>query len=366
MVTGGGKTYFALLAYQRLLARHPQARLVVVVPTIALLDQWAITLTMDLDLGPADMALISGENPRSPLRRVSVIVINTARRRAEGMDPDEPVMLVVDECHRAGSPENARALRIPAIATLGLSATPERQWDDGFKDHVAPTLGPVIYEYGYADARRDGLIPDLEILNYRFDLDPNEAEQYEALTKQIARGWAKSDDPSTDLALKRLLIRRSRVSASSPSRVVAAVAISEHFPQRGLVFHEQIERAEAIARLLDRRGTRVAIYHSQMGAARRRRSLELFRLGQVTKLVTCRALDEGLNVPDAEVAIIAASSTSQRQRIQRLGRVLRATEGKDRARVCTLFATDPERRALDKEAVDLDEVAEVRWYEVKT
>ena len=363
VVTGGGKTYFALLAYQRLVARRPDARLVVVVPTIALLDQWAVTLVADLKVQPEDLALISGENPRGQLRRISVIVINTARRRAESLSSDDPVMLVVDECHRAGSPENAHALRIPAVATLGLSATPKRQWDDGFEDYVAPALGPIIYEYGYQDARRDGLIPDIEILNYRFHLQSNEAEEYATLTKQIARRWSKADDPYNDPALKRLLIRRSRVSAGSPARVVAAVALSERFPQRGLIFHEQIERAEAIARLLDRRGTRVAIYHSKMGSVRRRRNLEC-SVGQVTKLVTCRALDEGLNVPDAEVAIIAASTTSQRQRIQRLGRVMRATKGKDRATVCTLFATDPERRALDKEAVDLDEVAEIRWFEV--
>ena len=365
VVTGAGKTVFAGQVYQRVLQDAVDARLVIVVPTLALLDQWAVTLISDLGFSADEVAIISGETPRAHARRATVVVLNTARKRASDLVGDGRCLFVVDECHRAGSPHNAQALAVKSDWTLGLSATPRRQWDDGFENYVEPTLGPVIYEYGYAQARLDGLIPDLEILNYKFALQPAEAEAYEALTKRIARRWRASEDARNDPLMKRLLIQRSRISAGSPARVVAAVAVAERFPQRGLVFHEQIRRAETMARLLDKRGVRVALYHSGMGSARRRHNLELFKLGQITKLVTCRALDEGLNVPDAEVAILAASTTSQRQRIQRMGRVLRVTEGKKQATICTLFATDAERRALDEEAEALDEVAAVRWFEVK-
>jgi superfamily II DNA or RNA helicase len=365
VVTGGGKTVLALLAYQKVLEANPDARLVVIVPTLALLDQWAVTLMADFGFPEEEIALVSGESPMRRARRATIVVINTARKRSADLTAEAECLLVVDECHRAGSPENAKALEVPVRYTLGLSATPRREFDDGFELWVEPRLGPVIYEYGYAQARRDGLIPRLEILNFQFVLTDSEQRAYDRLTSRIAARWRSEDDPQSDPLLKRLLIQRSRVSTGSPRRVVGAVAIAERFPQRGLVFHEQIARAEAITRLLDRRGVRVAIYHSKLGPSVRRRNLELFRFGQITKLVTCRALDEGLNVPDAEVAIIAAATTSSRQRIQRFGRVLRATENKEVAVICTLFATESERRRLDEEASDLADVAAIRWFELK-
>ncbi len=78
-------------------------------------------------------------------------------------------------------------------------------------------------------------------------------------------------------------------------------------------------------------------------------------------LVTCRALDEGFNVPETEVGIIAASTATQRQRIQRMGRVLRPANGKDGATVYTLVATDPEVARLKKEEKELEGVANVTW-----
>jgi superfamily II DNA or RNA helicase len=78
-------------------------------------------------------------------------------------------------------------------------------------------------------------------------------------------------------------------------------------------------------------------------------------------LVSCKALDEGMNVPEAAVAIIASSTASHRQRIQRLGRVLRPAPGKDHALIYTLFATRQEQKRLMNEEESLDGVAGVRW-----
>jgi superfamily II DNA or RNA helicase len=78
-------------------------------------------------------------------------------------------------------------------------------------------------------------------------------------------------------------------------------------------------------------------------------------------LVTCRALDEGFNVPETEIGIIAASTATRRQRIQRLGRVVRPAKGKHRATIYTLVATAPEIARLKQEEQDLEGVADVKW-----
>jgi superfamily II DNA or RNA helicase len=365
VVTGAGKTAFALLAYERLRVQAPELRLVVVVPTLALLDQWVVALTADLGLASSDVAAYSGEGrPASP-RLANVMVINTARTMASTVADCRRCLFVVDECHRAGSPENAKALQTNAGYRMGLSATPVRDFDDGFERWVEPALGPIIYEYGYAEALTDGVIAPLTLHNFHFSLTESEQEKYDSLSTKIGRRWANVEDPHDDTILKRLLLQRATVSVESPRRIVASVAVAERYPGRGIIFHERIDAATKIANLLDKRGQRVALYHSMLSPAIRRRNLELFRFGQVTKLITCRALDEGLNVPDAEIAIIGASTRSTRQRIQRLGRVVRPSPDKDTALVCTLHATQPERDSLLEEEQRLDDVAEIRWFEVK-
>ena len=80
-------------------------------------------------------------------------------------------------------------------------------------------------------------------------------------------------------------------------------------------------------------------------------------------LVCCRALDEGINVPEASVAVIASSTASQRQRIQRLGRILRTAKGKDQAEVYTVFATEEERKRLEAEEAKLEGITSVTWQQ---
>jgi superfamily II DNA or RNA helicase len=90
----------------------------------------------------------------------------------------------------------------------------------------------------------------------------------------------------------------------------------------------------------------------------------MFRKGVVDVLVTCRALDEGANIPETQLAIVAAATASQRQRIQRLGRVLRPAVGKSRATVFTLFATEVEKRRLEEEQANLDEFVDISWRSI--
>lgn len=363
VVTGGGKTIFAYACILDVIERKPATAVVILVPTLALLDQWFVGLTDDLGVAGEDIALFAGGRRPAKDRPVNLMVINTGRKAAPELASEKPTMLVVDECHRSASPMNALALQGDHVATLGLSATPERDFDDLFNEIVEPALGPIIYTYDYKRARAEGVVSPFDLINVHVPMDEDEQRRYNALTRKLAPLFRQRERGDyIDEALERLLRDRARISNSAHARLPTAVRLIErHRGERAIVFHEQIDAAEVLTASLTRRQHRAAAYHSALGPTHRQDNLRLFRRGEIDILVTCRALDEGINVPDASVAVIAASTSGTRQRIQRLGRVLRPAPGKERAVVYTIYASEPEGERLRKEAEQLAGVEQVRW-----
>jgi superfamily II DNA or RNA helicase len=359
VVTGGGKTIFSLLCMNDFFLKNPNGVCVIVVPTIALMDQWLVEIIENTNVSEESIAMYGGGNKPSGGEIIHLMVVNTARQKVEEISSDQPTMLIVDECHRAATAENSKSLQINTVATLGLSATPERQYDEGFEEILVPTLGPIVYEYGYVLASKDGVIANFELVNVRLNFDLDESEKYARLTHQIAR---LSSENEKDEKLLQLLRRRSEVVSNALIRIPWAVKLAlMNSGSKIIIFHERISALNSIERLLNDKGMSVTTYHSKLSGPLRRRNLQMFRKGMVDVLLTCRALDEGMNVPEAEVGIIASSTSSTRQRIQRLGRVLRPAPGKDSAKIYTLFITDKEEQRLIDEILTLSEVSSSMW-----
>ena len=363
VVTGGGKTIFAQMCMEIFRQRYPLGRFVIVVPTQALLDQWYVSLREDLLVPANEIATFSGEGrPENP-GIVNLMVINTARVHAPKIPETRDAMLIVDECHRAASQSNSRSLRGEYRATLGISATPEREHDDLFHKVLVPALGPVIFEYDYGQALRDGVIVPFDLVNVSVDMSAEEQRQYDDATVDITRIYKKVESGEVNReVLVRKLQRRARLAASSIQRIPVTIRLAEeHRDNRLIVFHESISSAETILKVLMARHFNATIYHSKISAELRRDNLRLYRRGVFDALVTCRALDEGANVPETDVAIVASSTASLRQRVQRLGRVLRPAPGKPLAKIYTIYVSKPEEDRLIKEARTLTEAREVTW-----
>ena len=149
VVTGGGKTSFAMMCIEQYFSSTPNGSCTVLVPSIALLDQWYVDFLSDTDIGDDEISIYGGgSKPKNP-SKINILTLNTARDLASEII-NEGDMLIVDECHRAASPENSRAITHEfSIFTLGLSATPERQYDDGFENELIPKLGQIIIDYDY-------------------------------------------------------------------------------------------------------------------------------------------------------------------------------------------------------------------------
>lgn len=363
VVTGGGKTAFAEMCMLRFREGFPRGRIIVLVPTITLLDQWVVSLREELGVPAHEIACFSSQEKSTKPARVNVLVINSARKLAVRVAEGAEVFLIVDECHRAGSPANSLALQISPKAALGLSATPERESDDGFDTRVSPALGEIIFTYDYAQARRDHVISPFELVNVRVDFLPDEASKYAALTKRAAVELRRLEkEGGSDQKLKRILQARAAVSATAAMRIPVAVKLAEQLRgKRTIVFHERISAANKLLEIFNKREHCATVYHSRIGPSLRRDNLRLYRQGVFDILVTCRALDEGMNVPETAVAIVASSTASERQRIQRLGRVLRPARDKTHATILTIYVTDAEEKRLRDEAKRLDTVTSVSW-----
>ncbi len=364
VVTGGGKTVFSFLCLKRFFTEYPDGKAIIVVPTIALLDQWFVDISDATDIDETEIACYSGSSKPEHPKRVNILVLNTARLVSQELSNSGTTFLIVDECHRAGAVENSRALmgnHDPSVpATLGLSATPEREADDGFVTRITPALGPVIYDYDYRTAKTDGVIVDFDLMNIEIGFSAGDLSRLQSRMKN-------SKDTSGSASVVLAASSRSKStkitrSAERALRVPWAVKLAlSHKRERVIVFHERVADVESIAELLASLGQNSVTYHSSLSDSHRRDNLRLFRRGIVNMLVTCRALDEGANVPEANIAIVAHSTSSTRQRIQRLGRVLRPAHSKRRALVYTLYVGDDQRIRLSREATNLEGVADVSW-----
>jgi superfamily II DNA or RNA helicase len=120
-----------------------------------------------------------------------------------------------------------------------------------------------------------------------------------------------------------------------------------------------------MAELLNRKDLRVAKYHTKLSKLERYDNLSKFKDGIADVLISCKSLDEGFDVPDAESAIIVSSSASVRQRIQRMGRVLRKTKKNKNARIYTLYSSDRERERLEKEVEQFNYEVNVIWKKIE-
>jgi len=324
--TGAGKTVVAFMAIEQL-----PVRTLVVVPTIDLLRQWRENLIKHLGL-PADQVGVVGGGERKPAP-VTVMTYDSAAMPRR--DLSAYGLLIVDEVHHLPAP-TYRTIAKKAVAPwrLGLSATLERS--DGSHIDLAALVGPEVYRRAPAELSRAGHIASYEEKRLFVDLTPEERYRYEALMAEYKWYLATRRGQLMQGNLFEQLIRRSAsdpaarraLQAHHQARMIALNAegkvrrveelLEKHRDEHILVFSEY----NAMVRTISRRLALPAITY-RTDAEERRLILERFRAGKYGKLVTGRVLNEGVDVPDANVAIVVSGSSATREHIQRLGRVLR-------------------------------------------
>ena len=377
VATGAGKTHLALEAAARLRETLPgkTLRVRIIVPQVFLAHQWKSEIASFFGMHEREIGLWFGGRKDSPDRPFMVYVLNSARycvsrHILSDIHAGDPVFLICDEAHHFGSKENAHVFDfVPQakegdVYSLGLSATPE---SERFKDVIAPAIGPLFFRYGIEEATRHCITAPYKLFHVSVPFLAEEQAEYDILSDRIA--WAKAallkvcpNFFSTGLAdhirkldqlirgggkaadaaarLKSLYFQRKHILVFAESRVECGLELGRLLTagQKTIFFTERIATAnrlfEGLSSLFP---GKAGLYHSAMHPNQKSLSLERYREGRTRMLVCCRALDEGLNVPDTEAAVVISSSAGELQRIQRIGRVLRKTPGNIPKRIFYLY-----------------------------
>jgi superfamily II DNA or RNA helicase len=258
-------------------------------------------------------------------------------------------LLVVDEVHHFGSAMREDALVMAAApCRLGLTATAPREGPGTVR--LQRLIGPVVYELGVADLTGDYLA-DFDLVTLTLPLSPEERATYEldaAQFRPLCRlFFSRNPDAAwSDFVRAARQTREGRravdawqrmrklLSLTAAKRTTLARLLADHRDNRVLVFTGDNDAAYAVART-----HLVMPITCDIGRREREQALADFRRGRLRVLVSARVLNEGIDVPDADVAVVLGGGGSERQHVQRVGRLLRPAPGK-RARVYELVSAE--------------------------
>ena len=344
--TAAGKTYLAQLA----IAAVGQPTLVVV-PTLDLMHQWYAQL--EVAFPKVEVGLLGGgSRDRSP---ILVATYDSAAIQAETLG-GRYGFIAFDECHHLPT-EFYRSIAEFAIAPcrLGLTATPERS--DGAHTELDELIGPIVYRRTAVELSGQALAP-YDVVQIKVELTPEEREQYQAAIarrdrflreKRISlgglQGWqrfVRESAKSKDGRQAMLAHRQAKELAlcTKEKLKVLAEAIGRHAPDPILIFTNDNQTVYCISEefLIP------ALTH-QTPVKERHDILTRFREGKYNALVASHVLNEGVDVPEARIAVVLSGTGSTREFVQRLGRILRK-------------GSDPNKRAVLYEVIAADTTEE--------
>jgi superfamily II DNA or RNA helicase len=326
--TGSGKTRVAIAA----LAGVGTSALVLC-PTRALLSEWERALAQWY----AGRIGVVGDGERR-IEAVTVMTFESAYRHLDEIGPRFGA-LVIDEVHHFAGGARAEALEMStATARLGLTATAPADGSPG-SDRLVELVGPVVCEVSIR-ALMGTHLANLETVCLKVLLDAQERADYQRHYRPFAelyatfiRGYPDAPWASFVVSLSKSAAGRralegyhvaTRIAAfPKAKRALMAGLLGRHQPDKTLVFTAFAEDAYAIAK-----DHFIPVVTADVARRERESILEQFRNGRYRAIVSARVLNEGIDVPDANVAILVAGSLGGREYVQRVGRILRPGPGK--------------------------------------
>lgn len=349
MATGTGKTITSLLISNEFYKEKGRIFLIIIVPFTHLVEQWEKNCN---EMGYKNITNCFG-NKRSWVNKLQTdvrdfnlglikkhVVITTYKTAAseEFNHLIEKLrgksFLISDECHYFGV-KSLRHNKLGSVeAKLGLSATPERWWDEEGSNYIDEFFGGTVYEYSMEQAIANGALTEYIYNPIIVDLTDDELERYERLTKRLIHLY--TDEKANKDEISEVNRKRSLIISKATRKKEILYSIFEN-KIREEVTHTLVYCApgevEIVTKNLADLGYRVHRFDSEVPLAERMKILEAFDLGSIQILVAIKCLDEGVDVPSTKVAYFLASTSNPREFVQRRGRILRKYPNKNLAMI---------------------------------
>ncbi len=357
MATGTGKTITALSALAKLREEKEHLFVVIACPYQHLVDQWyeeAVRFGFEPILAYKNSATWVNRLNTALVRynygvRDVVCTITTQTTfTAETMQKllsklKRRAVLVADEVHHLGAERSRKRLTDVFNFRLGLSATPNRWFDASGTTALRTYFGDTVYEFSLNKAIKMGYLCPYYYHPHLVELTDKEFEEYERLTERISKLYHQIESGETSEVLERLLIKRATLLNRAENKLIK---LAELLTGKTNSLHHTLlycapGRIIPVLELLTTLGVRVAKFTAEESAAERQELLKMFASGHLQALVAMRCLDEGVDVPSTRTAYILASSSNPKEFIQRRGRILRQSAGKEHAEIHDLIAVPP-------------------------
>jgi len=385
MATGSGKTITALAIAAELYRKsvqhgQPLQGLLIVCPYRHLVTQWAAearrfglqpVLAFEAvqswqgELQSQLLSVLSGNQSFVTVITTNATLIRDSLQSQLQFFPKRS-LIIGDEAHNLGATRLEASLPQQITLRLALSATPERYFDQRGTERLLHYFGAVLepeFTLKAAIAAK-ALVPYL-YYPVLVELTEPETERYEELTSRIGRVMGRATDLDDNEILTALLMQRARLVGAAANKLDALRQIMANRLQTShtlfycgdgsvedQVSADSIRQLEAASNLLQNElGYRVKTYTAETSLEEREELRYQFTAGIVQGLVAIRCLDEGVDIPAIQTAVILASSSNPRQFVQRRGRILRPSPGKERAELFDLIVVPP---VLGREAWNIE------------
>jgi superfamily II DNA or RNA helicase len=355
MATGTGKTITALSAAVKIIKKKDKLIVVIACPFIHLVEQW-IDESEKFGFRPLLVAE-SGSKWRPLLARElqlvkrgvnRLLVIGTTNASLASSEFQKMMsefwvdtLFISDESHYLGSPTYRKLLPEDCMYRLGLSATPERYYDEEGTSHLLDFFHKVVYRLPMEEAIGNFLT------RYYYHAIPlemtsDEFEEYAAITNEIEKLLSFRNDKYDD-RIEKLSIRRARIQNNSKSKINwIRDNVESSADLRFTLFYSGDQTFDQVKKILgvDKK-IRLHEFTGEQSRIERKNILTRFSKGELQALMAMKCLDEGVDVPATRIAYFLASSGNPREFIQRRGRVLRKSPGKEYAIIYDLIAIPP-------------------------
>lgn len=335
--TGAGKTIFAID-----IIKETTGNIIILVPTQVLLKQWKEKLEENI---PEKIGVFYGA--KKDVQRITVVVINSAWNKTL----TNCNLLVFDECHKArGNQITSFLIKNNFNKILGLSATAEKEGIKDYRTEYFFKIAPVFYWYNIKDAQEDNVLVPYYTENVPVAFTPEEEKKYNKANSVVVEGLkhygynlvkvmaaSKRFDVKA-MNIMRAINRRKDIIFTAENKLAHTLRIIEENQDKKIIlFDERIKNLEYFALKLSERGIPASIYHSGLKSKEKKALFSDFAGDKVNVMLSARSLEEGVDVPKCDMALIVNGSGMKRQHIQRVGRVLRLSEGKTHAIIYQIY-----------------------------